>query len=146
MTRFAIDSSALVTWILRESRWVTVDRLLMNPDADPVLPGPGLAEVAFVARRRGNTATPPEIFRALTGIGVRVVPSTEADLLTAAELLELSVGLASAETGRQPGTLSLGDALILATAERLAVPVVTRDRYWRSFVDLTGRPVTVVTI
>lgn len=146
MTRFAVDSSALVTWILREPRWETVDRLLMNPDADPVLPGPGLAEVTFVARRRGNTSTRQEIFRALTGIGVRVVPSTEDDLLTAAELLELAVGPAMSGTGSRPSALSLGDALILATAERLAVPVVTRDRYWRTFVDLTGRPITVVTI
>lgn len=135
-----------MTWILREQRWETVDRLLMSPDADPVLPGPGLAEVAFIVRRRGNTATRAELHRALTGIGVRFAPSTDDDLLTAAELLELSAGQAAAHPTGRSSTLSLADALVLATAECLAVPVVTRNRYWRSFVDHRRRPVTVVTI
>jgi hypothetical protein len=70
-------------------------------------------------------------------MGVRTEHPTDEDLLRAAELLEMSdrnPGPPKTTVGAEP-TLSLGDALILATTERLGDPVLTRDSYWKWMVD-----------
>lgn len=137
MTQFALDSSAMVAWILQEAgRWQGVDALLNAPGGRPVLPGPALTECIVVARRSGNTSSPEQIATTLSAIGVRVEPPLEADLLRAAQLLESSARC----PGRHPRTgeqltLSLGDALILAVTERLGIKVLTKDRYWAQFAD-----------
>ena len=86
MTTFALDSSAVLAWILQErGRWKLVDAVLNEADADPVLPGPVLTEVIVTARRRGNTSSAQHISDTLTAIGMRVEPAHDADLLRAAE-------------------------------------------------------------
>ena len=135
-TTFALDSSAVVAWVLQEvTRWRTIDALLSSEMADPVLPAPGLTEVIETARRRGNTSSGAFIASALSAKGVRTEPLSDEDLVRAAELVEVSTthsGPAHPSTGRA-ATLSLGDALILAVVERLDVPVVTLDAYWATF-------------
>jgi PIN domain nuclease of toxin-antitoxin system len=138
VTSFALDSSAVLAWVLQEvGRWAVVNALVTAPDADPILPGPVLTEVIKAARARGNVSSAHQVASTLSAYGMRVELNTEQDLVRAAELLELSAANPSVPhpvTGKQ-ATLSLGDGLILAAVERLAVPVVTNDRYWRQFVD-----------
>lgn len=61
---------------------------------------------------------------------MRVEPLLDADTVRAAELILLS------KADRDPGSLSLGDGLCIATAERLGLPLTDGDRYW-SNVDLS---------
>jgi PIN domain nuclease of toxin-antitoxin system len=136
VTTFALDSSALVAWILQEvPRWRAIDALLSAPTADPVLPAPGLTEVIETARRRGNGSPSTLIANAVAAKGVRTELLAPTDLIRAAELIETSKqhpGAPHPTTGK-PITLSLGDALILAVVERLGIPVVTLDTYWADF-------------
>ncbi len=135
MTVFALDSSTVLTWVLQEQRWHSVEKMLRSPEAEPLLPGPVLTEVIKQARAKGNISSPGQIAATLKGQGMVVVHPQDDDLIRCAELLELSVanpGPSGAGT-RSTSTLSLADGLILAIVERLAVPVVTRDSYWNDF-------------
>jgi len=136
MSTFALDTSALVAWVLQENgRWRAIDALLSAQTADPVLPAPGLTELITTVRRRGNTSPASLIVASLVAKGVRFEMLLEPDLVRAAELSELS----EAHPGpvhpgmRRPVTLSLGDSLILAIVERLGLQVVTLDKYWDAF-------------
>jgi len=125
-----LDASAMVTWVIQEPGWKTVDRLLTRREIDVVLPGPAITETIHKARGKGNRATPREILEAFQGYGAYVEHPDDDDLVRAAELLE-----ASAERpGPRGETLSLGDALILAVTERLGCPILSRDRYWELLV------------
>ena len=137
MTAFALDSSTVLTWVLQEPRWQSVEKMLHDPGAEPLLPGPVLTEVIKRARAKGNVSPPKQIAATLKGQGMVVVHPQDDDLIRCAELLEVS----SANPGQLGGrtrprsTLSLADGLILAIVERLGVPVVTRDRYWSDFAE-----------
>ena len=130
-TALGLDSSTLLTWILQEPQWQVVETILSTPDTDVVLPSVGLVEVVETARRKGNVSTGEMIAQLIASRGVRVVAPERDMLLRAAELLELSK--------QNPGpvnrhgvaaTLSLGDSMIIATAEGLRCQVVSRDSYW----------------
>ncbi|MGH8870008.1 MAG: PIN domain-containing protein [Actinomycetes bacterium] len=146
MSQFALDSSSVLTWVLQEPRWQAVDAMLRAEDAEPVLPGPALTEVIHIARRKGNASSGPKIAAVLTGQGFAVEHPVDADLVRAAELLEVSAANPGEQrrSGQPPPTLSLGDALILAVVERLGCPVVTRDGYWSWFAEQGLTPVKVV--
>lgn len=147
MTAFALDSSTVLTWVLQEPRWQSVEAMLHGPGAEPLLPGPVLAEVIKRARAKGNVSPAAQIAATLKGQGMVVVHPLDADLIRCAELLELSVanpgprGAAAASRS----TLSLADGLILAIVERLGVPVVTRDRYWDDFAEQGHTRARIVT-
>lgn len=133
----ALDSSIVVNLLLQKTGWQAVHSTLQRPNVTGVLPGPALAESIFVARRKGNQSTSRQIYQALTSLGLRIVHPVDDDLVRAAELLEISrdnPGPPSPIT-QQEGTLSLGEALILATTERLGCMVLTRDGYWKWMVD-----------
>lgn len=137
MTAFALDSSTVLTWVLQEPRWQSVEKMLHDPGAEPLLPGPVLTEVIKRARAKGNVSSPEQIAATLKGQGMVVVHPQDGDLIRCAELLELSSanpGHLGVGTGPR-STLSLADGLILAIVERLGVPVVTRDRYWNDFAE-----------
>lgn len=147
MTAFALDSSTVLTWVLQEHRWQSVETMLHATGAEPLLPGPVLAEVINRARAKGNASDAAQIAAALKGQGMVVIHPEDADLIRCAELLELSAahpGPAAAAAGAR-STLSLADGLILAIVERLDVPVVTRDRYWSDFADEGHTRARVVT-
>ena len=137
MTTFALDSSAVVAWVLQEApRWRAIDAILTRPDADPVLPGPALSEVITVSRKRGNASSVQLLATALLA-RMRVEHCTTEDLVRAAELYEAAEGDPGSLhpiTGTR-ATLSRADSLILAVVERLEVTVVTRDQYWKDFAD-----------
>ena len=130
-----MDSSTLLTYAMQEQRWQAVETLLGGA-ANVVLSTPGLTEVISVARRKGNVATGPEIARALEAQGVHVEPSSTADLIEAADLWEMSQGHPGPK-GRdgRPAHLSMAGALILAIAQRIARPIVTRDAFWHDLYD-----------
>ncbi|MDR1807767.1 MAG: PIN domain-containing protein [Propionibacteriaceae bacterium] len=137
VTRVCCDASVIVTLIAQERGWEAIHRLVTRPDVQGVLPGPVLAEVVYVARRKGNTSSGQAIWDTLASLGLAVKPATAPDLVRAAGLIELSdahPGPAAPATGVAP-TLSLGDALALAVTERLGLPIVTRDTYWKWLVD-----------
>lgn len=143
MTTVVFDSSAVVTWILQERGWRAIDAIFAR-GVDAVLPGPALTEVIDVARRRGNRSTPQQLADAVQAQGVRIEPSTIADLVRAAELAELGRRHSGEHDAGRALTLSLGDTLILAAAERLGAPVVARDRYWAWLSDRDVVAVQVV--
>lgn len=125
-----VDSSTLLTYVLQESRWQAVETILGRASS-VVLPAPGLTEVISVARLKGNEATGREIAEALEAQGVRFEPLTTADLIEAADLWEMSrAHPGSKGRGGHAAVLSNADALILAVAERMGRPVITRDAYW----------------
>ncbi len=134
-TDICVDSSTLLTYVMQEQRWQTVEALLGRA-ANVALPAPGLTEVISVARRKGNLATGPEIARALEAQGVQFEPPSTADLIEAADLWEMSQAHPGPK-GRdgRPAHLSNADALILAIAQRMTRPIVTRDAYWQDLHD-----------
>jgi PIN domain nuclease of toxin-antitoxin system len=137
VTQFGLDSSAVLTWVLQERHWQAVDAMLRRPKAEPLLPGPVLAEVIRIARAKGNVSRPEQIATALAVQGMTVVHPEDGDLVRTAELLELSSaspGPADPKRGSCP-SLSLADAMILAIVERLGCVVVTRDQHWKWLVD-----------
>jgi PIN domain nuclease of toxin-antitoxin system len=131
VTGVVFDSSAVVTFLIQERGWQAIHRVLKRV-GDAVMAGPALTEVIAVTRRKGNQSSGEQIWEALSAAGVRIEHTTEHDLIRAAELIEISgnkPGPPHTTTGAQ-ATLSLGDALILAIAERLDYQVLTYDTYW----------------
>lgn len=137
MNTVVLDASAVLAWVLQEPRWTVVDQILETRDVRPVLPAPAVTEVIYKARARGNTTPAADFISVLTGIGIEIEELTDGDLSRAAELHELShahPGPVHSVTGTR-STLSLADSLILAVAERLRSPAVSRDRYWHWLED-----------
>lgn len=115
-----LDASAVLAWVLGERGQETVDRLLPVS----VVPASAMVEVLHRARARGYRQEPSGLHADLLALGVRVEPLLDQDTLRAAELIATS----RADPG--PGSLSLADALCIATAERLGLPLTGGDRYW----------------
>lgn len=114
-----LDVSALLAWTLRERGAATVGRLLPVS----VVPAPNLAEVLYRAPERGHGMDPDELRHHVLAMGVTVEPFGDADVVRAAELI-----MHSRATGGD--SLSLGDGLCLAVAERLNLPVTGGDQLW----------------
>jgi PIN domain nuclease of toxin-antitoxin system len=125
----ALDSSAVLRWVLQEQRWQVVERLIKSDLVDLVLPGPVLTEVINRAHAKGNVSTSSGLQLALSAAGMRVEPPTAVDLQVAGELLITSRANIEHRGGKDY-CLSLGDSLVLAVAFRLGCPVVTSDRHW----------------
>lgn len=137
MIGVVFDSSAIVTLLLQERGWQGIQNVLTNPEVTAVLAGPTLTEAISVARRKHNQSTGEQIWEALSALGARIEHPTDQDLIRAAELIEISddnPGPPHPKTGIE-GTLSLGDALIVAVAERLEYRVLTHDTYWEWMVE-----------
>ena len=136
MTAFALASSTVLTWVLQEPRWQSVEKMLHDPGAEALLPGPVLIEVITRARAKGNVSPPKQIAATLQGQGMVVVHPQDDDLIRCAELLEVSSTNPGhhGERTRPRSSVSLPHGLILAV-ERLGAPVATRDRYWSDFVE-----------
>lgn len=131
---FVLDSSAVLCWLRQEQRWQAINKLLTQPGSDPVLPGPGLAEVIVNAHRKGNVTSGPQIRQTLEGQNVRVVQPTDDDLVRAAELIEISAAhpyyRPQDKLQEDPHTLSMADAIILAISESNGWIAITRDATW----------------
>ena len=118
--RIVLDASAALEWILGGSARALVDKLL--PVA--VIPSSGLAEVLYIARLRGHGIASSELAGALMTMGAAVEPVITQDAIRAADLIAASKSASS-----PAGSLSLGDGLCIAVAERLELPIAGGDLY-----------------
>jgi len=126
------DSSTVLCWVLQEQRWQTVQRFLDAQKMAIGLPAPGLTAVLYKARAKGNLTSPLDLAATLQSNGIEILANEAPDYVVAAELLEMSQANPgpTPRGGAKPSTLSLGDSLILACAQRLGSPVLSRDQYW----------------
>lgn len=120
-----LDASALLAWLMAEHGKETVDRLL----AFAVVPSSALTEALYRAVERGHALPADELYQSLLVAGIAVEPVTERDAVRAGELIAWS---RTRDTDRLQRTLSLGDGLCIAVAERLGLTVTGGDDYWRS--------------
>src|SRR5262249_28196527 len=108
------DASPLLAWVLQANdQWRRVQRLFESP-AECVMPASALVETIYVARERGNTATPAQLHAALVAQGLRIEPITEDDTEWAGAVITESRANPARWTttrGEREGTLSLGDGL-----------------------------------
>lgn len=123
--RVVIDASGIVAWLLNEPGAATIDKLL--PVA--VVPASAMTESLYRARERGSRLSQQSLYDALVELGLEVEPITSEDAVRAAELIEIS-----RRSRVKPGdpTLSLGDGLCIAVAERLGLVVAGGDLHWET--------------
>lgn len=119
-SRVVLDASAVLAWVLSERGAATVDKML----AVSVVPASAMVETLYRASERGHHQAPGELHADLLALGVRVEALLDVDTVRAAQLI------AASKTSPDPGSLSLGDGLAIATAERLGLPLSGGDRYW----------------
>ena len=117
-----LDASALLAWVLNERGATTVDRLL---DVG-VAPASVLVETLYRAVEKGHRLRPEQLREALLEMGLDVEPVTGEDVVRAADLV------AASRQATGEGSLSLGDGLCIAVAERLRLPVTGGDQYWET--------------
>ena len=121
--RIVLDASAALEWILGRPAKALVDKLLPVS----VVPSSGLAEVLYIARLRGHGLASSELTGALVTMGAEVEPVIAQDAIRASDLI------AASESASSPaGSLSLGDGLCIAVAERLDLPITGGDLYWET--------------
>lgn len=119
--RVVLDASALLAWVMRERGAETIDVLL--PYA--VVPVSALVETLYRARELGHGLSSADLHRDLLSMGIAVEPVTDDDAVRAADLI------AASRVGRG-GSLSLGDGLCLAVAERIGLTVTGGDHLWET--------------
>ena len=119
--RVVLDASALLAWVMRERGSETVDVLL--PYA--VVPVSAMVETLYRAAELGHQLPMADLHRDLLSMGLVVEPVAESDALRAAQLI------GGSRRGRG-GSLSLGDGLCLAVAERLGLTVTGGDQMWEA--------------
>ncbi len=118
--KVALDASAVLAWVLRERGHDVIDQLL----SFAVVPASAMVETLYRARDKGHRLSSDALHADLLALGLTVEPVTDADTVRAAELI------AASKVDPSPGSLSLGDGLCIAVAERLGVTLTGGDRYW----------------
>ncbi|MGK7868562.1 PIN domain-containing protein [Falsiroseomonas sp. E2-1-a20] len=90
------------------------------------------AEAVAAALESGlvSAVTRTEILGRLARFGADGTPALDQLALPVLPFTAAEADRAAALIARHRGTLSLGDCACLATAERLALPVLTADRIW----------------
>ncbi len=124
--RVVLDASALLAWVMNERGTQTVDRLL----AFSVVPASAMVEVLYRAAEKGHRLPLEQLHASLLEMGLEVEDVTAADVVRAGELI------AASRLDPARGSLSLGDGLCIAVAERLQLTVTGGDKYWTN-VDMT---------
>lgn len=121
--RVVLDASALLAWVLDERGADTIGKLL----SVAVIPAPNLVEVLYRAPERGHRMSAGQLHEHMLAMGLTVEPLTASDVLRAAELIGHS---RTARRNSTDDSLSLGDGLCLAVAERLELPITGGDQLW----------------
>lgn len=115
-----LDASALLAWLLHERGAQTVDRML----SAGVAPVSVVVETLYRAVEKGHKLPPDQLYEALVEMGLDVDAIAPEDAVRAAELI------AASRTSPAAGSLSLGDGLCIAVAERLGLPITGGDQHW----------------
>ena len=123
--RVVVDASALVAWACKERGCDVVDRILEYA----VAPSSVIVESLYKCRERGHGMSLAELHDSFLVMGVKVEAVTDEDTVRSAELILQSRSSIAKQDQR---TLSLGDGLCLAVAERLNLPVTGGDDHWAS--------------
>ena len=120
--RVVLDASALLAWVFKESGAAVIDRILPVG----VAPASVMVETLYRAVEKGHRLSSDQLHEALLEMGLHVESITDEDTVRAAELITAS--------RRSPATssLSLGDGLCLAVAERLQLPITGGDQHWET--------------
>lgn len=118
--RIALDASAILAWVLHERGSETVDRML------PVAMAPVsvVVETLYRAVERGHRMSASELYGDLVAMGLSVVAIEPDDAVRAAELI------AASRAAPGEDSLSLGDGLCIAVAERHGLPIAGGDELW----------------
>lgn len=124
----------MVAWVLNERGGTTIDKLLHVA----VAPASAMTETLYRARERGSIMSARDLYDSLTGLGIQIEPVTPEDAVRAAELIEAS---RRARQRPQDSTLSLGDGLCIAVAERLKLVITGGDDHWATLsLNVANRP------
>lgn len=121
--RVVLDASAVVEWLLARNDKGVIDRLLPFS----IIPVPALTEALYAVSLKNHGFPAAELFNALMVAGTHIEGVTDKDAIRAAELITMS-RLSSSTAG----SLSLGDGLNIAVAERLQLPITGGDQYWET--------------
>lgn len=123
--KVVLDASAVVAWLANERGSSTIGKLL----AVAVVPASVMTESLYRSLEKGHQLGLRDLYDAIKAMGVAVEPITEEDTVRAAELIGES---RRARKSPSEPSLSLGDGLCLAVAERLELPVAASDNHWES--------------
>ncbi len=121
LRKVVLDASAVLAWVLHELGAATVDKLL----SVGVVPASAMVETLYRAQERGHRQSCQELHDDLLAMGLTVEPVTDEDTVRAAELV------AASRRDASDGSLSLGDGLCIAVAERLGLTMTGNDKYWQ---------------
>lgn len=121
--RVVLDASAVVEWLLARNDKDVIDRLLPFS----IIPVPALTEALYTVSLKNHGLPAAELFNTLMVAGTQTERVTDEDAIRAAELITMSRLSSSAA-----GSLSLGDGLNIAVAERLQLPITGGDQYWET--------------
>ena len=127
--RVVLDASAVVEWLLARRDKDVIDRLMPFS----IIPAPALTEALYAVSLKNHRLPAAELFNTLMVAGTQIEGVTDEDAIRAAELIALS-----RSSSRSAGSLSLGDGLNIAVAERLQLPITGGDQYWETL-DLRVR-------
>ncbi len=130
MTRYLLDTSALLAHFRHETGWEDVQRIFEDPEAVVFLAGVSLAEFA---RRLNELGAPDEEIDQTVG---------DYELLFAAIApIAARTAKAAYEIGQStPARLPLIDALIAAVAQELDAILVHRDRHMAAIPEAVLEP------
>lgn len=120
--RGVLDASAVLAWMFNERGGATVEKVLPFG----VLATPNLTEVVYTVVERGYQGTVTALHSQIRATGLLIEPAVEDDAIRAAELI------AESRANADRGSLSLGDGLCIAIAERLSLPVIGGDTHWET--------------
>ena len=127
--RVVLDASAVVEWLLARSDKDVIDRLMPFS----IIPVPSLTEALYVGSLARHQFPESELYNTLMVAGAQVEGVSDEDAIRAAELIAMS-----RRSSNTAGSLSLGDGLTIAVAERLELPITGGDQYWETL-DLRVR-------
>jgi hypothetical protein len=119
----------LAAWLLHARGAESVDRLL--PEA--VVPAGCLIEALHLCQAWGHRLPCARLREAVVAMGALIEPLAEGDAVRGAELLVRADELGA-------GRMAPTEALALALAERLDLPIVTDDRWSALGLDLEFTP------
>jgi ribonuclease VapC len=123
--KIVVDVSALLAWLLNERGGDTINKILDLA----IVPVSVIVDVLYRAGEMGLKTPPAQILQDLESVGVSIEPILPIDSLGAAELIAISQ---KKQKSKEHSSLSLGDGLCIAVAERLGLLLAGDDKYWNA--------------